>query len=160
MKKTLTFYRDKTEVFKCSAQIEGAKIEESFVRLCLEFENGRNMYFNGNLRADGTITVSVPALKEVKEDKGIAKLEVIADSVYFRPFEDEFNLTEAVKVTIQEPEVESEIIENKKTKITVKFDDDIDSDNIVINEKTVDNKKDNVKTIKSDFQTFNDFFKK
>lgn len=122
--KVLNFYRDKAETFKCTAQIEGARIEESFVRLCLEFEGGNNLYFNGNLRADGTITVQVPALKEIREEKGIAKLEIIADSVYFKPLETEFSLTEAIKVTIQDLEIEEKVMETAKPKVSIKFNDE------------------------------------
>jgi hypothetical protein len=126
MPKELTFYRDKGENFKCNAVIEGAEAKDSTVRLCLEFSDRKNMYFNGKINSKGEISVNVPALRGVSLNEGKVILEIIADNIYFKPFESTFKIKEAVKVVISEEQPIMEEIEepNGKPKVSISFDDE------------------------------------
>jgi hypothetical protein len=41
----ITIHKNKGEVFKCQFKIDGAEIKDTIVRLCLEFDNNKNMFF-------------------------------------------------------------------------------------------------------------------
>jgi len=81
----MKFYKDKGEKFTCDLDIEGASINESKVRLVLEFDKDKTYLFNGTIKGDGLCEVSIPPLKDISSSKGKAILEVIAESTYFTP---------------------------------------------------------------------------
>jgi hypothetical protein len=129
MSKELTFYKDKGEIFKCTALIEGAEAKDSTVRLCLEFSDHKNMYFNGSINSKGEININVPALRGMNLNEGKAILEIIADSIYFKPFESTFKIKEAVKVIIADTEHlnEERVVhedQENKPRVSVVFSND------------------------------------
>lgn len=99
----LIVYKNKGETFKCHFNIDGAEIKDTFVRLCLEFNNNKNMFFYGNLDKNGDCIIEIPKLKEVQEKDGKLAIEAIADSVYFKLYEANVELKNSVEVSITSP---------------------------------------------------------
>jgi hypothetical protein len=96
----LTIYKNKGETFRCHFKIEGASVQETKVRLCLEFEDNQNMFFNGTLSENGECVIEIPVLQT--EDKyGTLVVEAIADSIYFKVYEAEVELRNSTEVTLQ-----------------------------------------------------------
>ena len=111
-----TLYTDKQELFECSISLEGASVKNSKVRLIVEADN-LNLLFKGTIDSSGKCTVPIRKLKNLLEEstKGKIRLEVIADDTYFTPWESDFEVETARKVTV---EVKSQankntLIENK-----------------------------------------------
>lgn len=104
------FFTDKSKVFECNLSIDGAALNETKARLILEFPNNRNLMFHGKISANGKCEILVPALKELKESKGNAILEVIAESTYFESWKDKFELKTDKKVQIEVVETEKPIM--------------------------------------------------
>lgn len=126
------FYTDKEKVFKCNVEVEGASMDDTFVRLILDFD-GICYLFKGSISDSGKCKVKVPALKNSPKKSGKVTLEVIADSTLFESWEDDF-LIKTVKA------------------VSVKKNDDEDED-----EKTA---KPQVKVIKeTEIKSFTDFYK-
>jgi TusA-related sulfurtransferase len=117
-----TLYTDKQELFECSISLEGASVKNSKVRLVVEADN-LNLLFKGTIDSSGKCTVPIRKLKNLLEEstKGKIRLEVIADDTYFTPWESDFEVETARKVTV---EVKSQINKNtlteNKTGVTVK----------------------------------------
>ncbi len=91
-------YRDINENFVCDIFIEGAKIEDSKVRLVLESKDW-NLIFNGYIE-NGKCHIPIKKLDILNENlTGDIKLEVIAEGNVFIPWSDKFiiNSTKAVK---------------------------------------------------------------
>jgi hypothetical protein len=114
------FFTDKSKLFECNISVDGAKLNETKARLILEFPNNRNLLFYGNIDNYGKCQINIPALKEMNECEGIAKLEVIAESTYFETWNDNFKLETDKKVRVEmiEPKKET-IIESTTPKISV-----------------------------------------
>lgn len=116
-----TLYTDKQEIFECSISLEGASIKNSQARLIIESDN-LNLLFKGTIDSDGKCTVPIKKLRNLLEEstKGKIKLEVIAEDVYFTPWESDFEVETSKKVTV---EVKSQSNKNTltetKTKVTV-----------------------------------------
>jgi hypothetical protein len=66
--------------------------------LCLEFEDNKNLFFYGTLKHDGTCTIDIPTLKELKNKEGKLVVEAIADSTYFRLYEAEVEFKNSVEI--------------------------------------------------------------
>lgn len=115
------FYNDKSKLFECNLSIDGADVDETSARLVLQFPNNRNLLFYGNVDRNGKCEVKIPALRELKESKGKAILEVIAESTYFESWSDDFELKASKTVVVEmiEPKkiVESEEVKPKVTVI-------------------------------------------
>jgi len=110
----ITIYKNKGEQFECQFKVDGADIEATSIRLCLEFNNNKNMFFYGSLKHDGTCTIDIPTLKELSNQDGKMVIEAIADSTYFRLYEAEVEIKNSVEVSvIKKPNV----AEVKKTNI-------------------------------------------
>lgn len=97
----LTIYKNKPEIFKCELQIEGALLENTVVKLCLEFEDNKNLYFYGELDKDGVCSIPVPKLTEVSKNKCKMLIEAIADDIYFKVYEAEVDLKNSVDVKMK-----------------------------------------------------------
>lgn len=138
-----TFYSDTEKLFQCKIEIEGASIDDAVARLVLDFGNNFAYLFTGKIDKSGKCKIKVPALKHVLKDEGKITLEVIADSMFFEPWESKFEV--------------------KKSKtVTVKFDSDDDD------EDDVPQIKPKVKVVKEEVEIqekpkevvpFNNFFK-
>ena len=97
-----TLYTDKQEVFECSISLEGASVNNSKARLIVESKD-LNLLFKGKIDSNGKCVVPIKKLKNLLEDstKGKMRLEVIADDTYFTPWESDFEVETAKKVTVE-----------------------------------------------------------
>lgn len=93
-----TILKNKGELFKCQLNIEGAGIHETTVRLCLEFDDNKNMHFYGKLEKGGICTIEIPKLEELNKENGKLIIEVIADSMFFKLYECEVDFKNSVEV--------------------------------------------------------------
>jgi hypothetical protein len=114
-------YSDKNNVFECDIQLEGASLSDSFARVIVEGDN-LNLVFNGVIDNNGSCRIEMPKLNMLKEG-GEMKLEVIADDMYFNPWNSNFELNKTkvnVKVNNHKPQV-TKVKEPKKTIKESKF---------------------------------------
>jgi TusA-related sulfurtransferase len=117
-----TLYTDKQELFECSISLEGASVKNSKVRLVVEADN-LNLLFKGTIDSSGKCTVPIRKLKNLLEEstKGKIKLEVIADDTYFTPWESDFEVETAKKVTVEvKSQTNKNTLTENKTEVTVK----------------------------------------
>ena len=115
-------YTDKQELFEAKIELTGASIKNSFARLVLESSEW-NLTFEGKIDSNGNVKVPIKKLKGVlnEGDKGNLKLEVIAEDVYFKPWEDNFEVSTSRKITVEvKSQSEKEIIEDIKPKVVLK----------------------------------------
>jgi hypothetical protein len=117
-----TLYTDKQEIFECSISLEGASVKNSQARLIVEADN-LNLLFKGTIDSSGKCTVPIRKLKNLLEEstKGKIRLEVIADDTYFTPWESNFEVETARKVTVEvKSQTNKNTIAEGKTGVTVK----------------------------------------
>lgn len=117
-----TLYTDKQELFECSISLEGASVKNSQARLIVESDN-LNLLFKGTIDSNGKCTVPIKKLKNLLEEstKGKIRLEVIADDTYFTPWESDFEVETAKKVTVEvKSQTNKNTITETKTGVTVK----------------------------------------
>ena len=98
-----TILKNKGELFKCHLDIEGAEIKDTTVRLCLEFDDNKNMHFYGKLEEGGVCEIEVPIL-DIDKKTGKLTIEVIADSMFFKIYECEVDLKNSVEVKMTHKE--------------------------------------------------------
>lgn len=116
-----TLYTDKQELFECSISLEGASVKNSQARLIVESDN-LNLLFKGTIDSSGKCTVPIKKLKNLLEEstKGKIRLEVIADDTYFTPWESDFEVETARKVTVEvKSQSNKTTITEAKTGVTV-----------------------------------------
>tara|TARA_R110001583_G_scaffold58924_1_gene175356 strand:- start:1002 stop:1469 length:468 start_codon:yes stop_codon:yes gene_type:complete len=115
-----TLYSDKQNIFECDIQLEGASLNDAFARLIIESEN-LNLMYNGTITSDGTCKIDMPRLKGIVKENGNLRLEVIADDMYFNPWESEYDLKTTKKVTVEvKQQKKAPILESKpKVKVNV-----------------------------------------
>jgi len=126
-------YTDKQEIFECEIQLEGTTLDKSEARLVIE-TNDMALLFKGNIDSKGKCKIPVKKLKGLLNEnaKGSIKLEVIADDVYFTPWESNFNVETSKKVTVEVKSQQSDnVILEGKPKVSVKG---IKSNNKIIKE--------------------------
>ena len=115
-------YTDKQEVFECSISLEGASVKNSQARLIVESDN-LNLLFKGTIDSNGKCTVPIKKLKNLLEEstKGKIRLEVIADDTYFTPWESDFEVETARKVTVEvKTQTNKNTIAEAKTGVVVR----------------------------------------
>lgn len=115
-------YTDRQEIFEAKIELTGASVKNSFARLILESDEW-NLTFEGKIDANGSVKVPIKKLKGVlnEGDKGNLKLEVIAEDVYFKPWEDSFEVNTSRKVTVEvKSQSEKSIIKETKPKVVLK----------------------------------------
>lgn len=106
------FYKDKGTLFEFKINVEGVDIDSTFARVILE-NNDRKYLFEGKIK-DGICSVDLPALKDLKETKkSKLKVEVIADTSYFVPYESDYELKESKKVVVEMVSKKSESVKPK-----------------------------------------------
>jgi len=113
-----TIFLDKTKIFECNVNIEGASLSQSEARLLLETENF-TLSFKGDIKSDGTVKIPINKLKGILKENftGNISLEVIAEDTVFIPWKSEYH-TDVSK------------------KVEVKFDNDLkESENIKVEPK-------------------------
>jgi hypothetical protein len=111
-----TLYSDKNNIFECDIQLEGASISQAFARVIVEGDN-LNLVFNGNITNEGNCRIEMPKLSMLKEG-GKMKLEVIADDMYFNPWNSDFELKKSKSVTVEVKQPTDKVI--KENRATVK----------------------------------------
>ena len=117
-----TLYTDKQELFECSISLEGASIKNSQARLIVESDN-LNLLFKGTIDSNGKCSVPIKKLKNLLEEstKGKIRLEVIADDTYFTPWESDFEVETARKVTVEvKTQTNKNTIAEAKTGVVVR----------------------------------------
>ena len=116
-----TLYSDKTNLFECDIQLEGASLNDASARLIIE-SDGTNLLYNGEIDSQGNCKINVPKLKNIIKESGNIKLEVIADDMYFNPWNSEFDLKASKKLTVEvKQQTKTPIIESKpKVKVNIR----------------------------------------
>ena len=94
-----TLYSDKNNIFECDIQLEGASLSQAFARVIVEGEE-LNLIFNGEITNEGNCRIEMPKLNMLKEG-GEMKLEVIADDMYFNPWNSDFELKKSKSITVE-----------------------------------------------------------
>ena len=94
-------FNDKSELFECNIQLQGAQIANSEARLIIESDEW-NLVFNGNISSNGQCSIPIKKLSILPEGtRGKIKLEVIAEDTRFIPWEDRFLVKADKKVYVQ-----------------------------------------------------------
>ena len=95
-------YTDKQENFQCKLQLEGASLKKAFARIILE-SNDMNLVFNGTIDSNGKCSIPIKKMKGLLDEstKGEMKLEVVAEDVYFQPWQSEFIIETAKKLSVE-----------------------------------------------------------
>ena len=117
-----TLYSDKKNIFECDIQLEGASLNQAFARVIVE-GNDLNLVFNGNINNEGNCRIEMPKLNMLKEG-GEMKLEVIADDMYFNPWNSDFELKKSKNITVEVKQPKDNIIKENKASVNVKINND------------------------------------
>jgi len=117
-----TLYSDKQNIFECDIQLEGASLSQAFARVILE-GNDLNLVFNGEITSDGNCRINLPKLNMLKEG-GEMKLEVIADDMYFNPWNSDFELKKSKNITVEVKQPKNDIIKESKARVNVKINNE------------------------------------
>ena len=113
-----TLYSDKNNIFECDIQLEGASLSQAFARVIVEGDN-LNLVFKGDITTDGNCRIEMPRLNMLKEG-GEMKLEVIADDMYFNPWNSEFELKKSKNITVEVKQPTGNVIKENKATVKVK----------------------------------------
>ena len=115
-------FTDKTEIFECKIQLEGASIKNSQARLLIESEN-LSLVFKGEISSDGKCKIPIKKLKGLLDEntQGNVKLEVIAEDTYFTLWESKFIVETSRKITVEvkSQETLATVITESKPKVTI-----------------------------------------
>jgi hypothetical protein len=112
-------YKDKSEIFNCDIMIEGANLSETQARLIVESDEWTLM-FEGEITKNGKCNIPINKLSILNEGtEGKIRLEVIADSSVFVPWEDNFKVKLSKKVSIKMNESRTKKKEIEKPGISV-----------------------------------------
>ena len=93
-------YSDKSNLFECAIQLEGCSLNQASARLIIESEQN-SLVFTGEIDNTGACLIPVKKLKGLVSEGGSIKLEVIADDMYFSPWESEYELLQSKQVTVE-----------------------------------------------------------
>ena len=111
-------YTDKKEIFECKITLEGASLKDATSRMVVNTPDLKLM-FEGTIDNQGNCKVPIRKLRGLlgENDKGIIKLEVIAEDTYFLPWESDFivNTSKKIKVEVKGQQNQP-ITESKKSK--------------------------------------------
>jgi hypothetical protein len=112
------FYTDRDELFECNINVKNASTKNSIARLIIETE-GVNLVFDGKIEKDKCI-VPVKKLRGLIEEGTIggAKLEIILEDTYFKPWQSQCIIEKHTKVEINE--VKNTIINKPIVEVIVK----------------------------------------
>ncbi len=98
-------FTDKKENFECKIELEGASLDNAVARLVIESKK-LNLLFEGTVDTKGNCVIPIDKLRGLlkEDDSGSIKLEVIAEDVYFNPWESDFivDTSKKIKVEIKE----------------------------------------------------------
>ena len=95
-------YTDKKENFECDLFLEGADLKNSSARIIVE-SNDLTLMFKGEINEDGNCKVPIKKLKGLLDENttGDIKLEVIAEDTLIEPWQSDFVVSTAKKVTVE-----------------------------------------------------------
>ena len=116
-------YSDKSNLFECHIQLEGCSLNDASARLIIESEQN-SLVFNGEIDKNGACLIPVKKQKGLVSENGGMKLEVIADDMYFSPWESEYELKQSKKVTVEVKtpnQDKPKLFESNKPRINVSF---------------------------------------
>jgi hypothetical protein len=115
-------FTDKTELFECNIQLEGASVKKSQARLLVE-SSDFSLVFNGEISSDGKCKIPIKKLKGLLEEntQGNIKLEVIAEDTYFTPWESKFMVETSKKIAVEvkSQQTSVNVITESKPKVVV-----------------------------------------
>jgi len=117
-------YTDKQETFECDLFLEGADLKESSARLIVESKD-LTLMFKGTIDEKGNCKVPIKKLKGLMGENttGDIKLEVIAEDTLIEPWQSDFVVETAKKVTVEvksQKEEKPQIKESTKPQVKVK----------------------------------------
>jgi hypothetical protein len=115
----IQLYKNKPETFKCQFKIDGIDPDDTTVRLCLEFDNNKNLFFYGKINDNGSCDIQIPSLNEIKQKNGKLVIEAIADSTYFKVYEANVELKTSVGVELLKAESVSTKPKKSSPKVTL-----------------------------------------
>ena len=95
-------YTDKQETFECDLFLEGADLKQSSARLIVESKD-LTLMFKGEIDDKGNCKVPIKKLKGLMGENttGDIKLEVIAEDTLIEPWQSDFVVSTAKKVTVE-----------------------------------------------------------
>ena len=95
-------YTDKQETFECDLFLEGADLKNSSARIIVE-SNDLTLMFKGTIDKKGNCKVPIKKLKGLLDENttGDIKLEVIAEDTLIEPWQSDFVVSTAKKVTVE-----------------------------------------------------------
>jgi len=127
-------YTDKQETFECDLFLEGADLKQSSARLIVE-SNDLTLMFKGTIDEKGNCKVPIKKLKGLMNENttGDIKLEVIAEDTLIEPWQSDFVVETAKKVTVEvkSQTTKPQIKESTKPQVKIK---NIKNDSNPINE--------------------------
>jgi len=127
-------YTDKQETFECDLFLEGADLKQSSARLIVESKD-LTLMFKGEIDDKGNCKVPIKKLKGLMGENttGDIKLEVIAEDTLIEPWQSDFVVETAKKVTVEvkSQKQKPQIKESTKPQVKIK---NIKNDSNPINE--------------------------
>lgn len=113
-------FTDKTEVFECDIQLEGASLKNSQARLIIESPEV-SLLFQGKIDNLGKCTIPIKKLKGLLDEstEGKIKLEVIAEDTYFTLWSSNFKVSASKQITVEVKQQDAEIIAESTPKIQI-----------------------------------------
>mgnify|MGYP001450059791 CR=1 FL=1 len=116
-------YTDKQETFECDLFLEGADLKQSSARLIVESKD-LTLMFKGTIDDKGNCKVPIKKLKGLMSENttGDIKLEVIAEDTLIEPWQSDFIVDTAKKVTVEvkSQKTKPQIKESTKPQVKVK----------------------------------------
>ena len=116
-------YTDKQETFECDLFLEGADLKESSAIIVVESKDLTFM-FKGTIDKNGNCKVPIKKLKGLMSENttGDIKLEVIAEDTLIEPWQSDFIVDTAKKVTVEvkSQKTKPQIKESTKPQVKVK----------------------------------------
>ena len=127
-------YTDKQETFECDLFLEGADLKQSSARIVVESKD-LTLMFKGTIDEKGNCKVPIKKLKGLMSENttGDIKLEVIAEDTLIEPWQSDFVVETAKKVTVEvkSQTTKPQIKESTKPQVKIK---NIKNDSNPINE--------------------------
>ena len=127
-------YTDKQETFECDLCLEGADLKQSSARIVVESKD-LTLMFKGTIDEKGNCKVPIKKLKGLMSENttGDIKLEVIAEDTLIEPWQSDFVVETAKKVTVEvkSQTTKPQIKESTKPQVKIK---NIKNDSNPINE--------------------------
>ena len=116
-------YTDKQETFECDLFLEGADLEKSSARIVVESKD-LTLMFKGTIDKKVNCKVPIKKLKGLMSENttGDIKLEVIAEDTLIEPWQSDFIVDTAKKVTVEvkSQKTKPQIKESTKPQVKVK----------------------------------------